>query len=108
MITDRLYLKDGSVEYPYDIYEFLGIVEDRMGIESRNYLEEFLEEYTSFDIETGETKEIDENSDEYIEVLMGIMNRIKTLKCFLDDNKKYKYHIKEELTDLEHFIAAQL
>ena len=108
MMDDKLYLRDGTVEYPYDMFDFLRIVEEQMGPESREYLESFLQDYTNFDIETGERKVKDESGEGDRSVLLELLDRVKSIQKVIETKKLYRYRVTQELKDLEYFITAKL
>ena len=108
MMDDKLYLRDGTVEYPYDMFDFLRIVEEQMGPESREYLESFLQDYTNFDIETGERKIKDESGEGDRSIFLDLLDRVRGMQIVIETKNKYRYRVLQELKDLEYFITAKL
>ena len=108
MMDDKLYLRDGTVEYPYDMFDFLRIVEEQMGPESREYLESFLQDYTNFDIETGEIKVKYEPDECDSSMFLELLDRVKSIQKVIETKKQYRHRVIQDLKDLEYFITAKL
>lgn len=105
---NAMFLPDGSVEYPYDIYDFMQIVEDQMGPDARRYLEEFLDGYTNFDIETGEAISVDKTGETYHDQCVEILDKVRDLQHLLETRQKCRKDLTRGLSDLEHFIVAKM
>lgn len=75
-----LELKDGETVIPFNLYDMLDIVDDKMGTDARLYLEEYF---------TGEIEDMESGIDErYAQVFELILDKVNEMDAATSRQKK--------------------
>ena len=93
-----LILKDGGVIVPKSVFDVLDIVEETLGVDARQYLEDYLEDKEcSFDTD-----------DHYQTVLENIDYMVSGLQNLLQTKRLNREAVDERIAHLESLIHREL
>ncbi len=108
-MAKTLYLKDGTIEMPYDMFDFINLVEEYMGEDARRYLEDFINEQTDYELEADYSDlTYEKTGDESHDILVDVADGVEQLDHYLEARKIDRKKLKQITWELTCLVKSKL